>query len=118
MEKVKINIVPLSVNKAWKGRRFKTDAYKAYEYEMMFVRLPKKIELPEPPFEFILSFGFSSSLSDWDNPVKILQDILQKRYSFNDKLIKRAVVDVYDVPKGQEFIEFEFRHLDRKQNSE
>jgi hypothetical protein len=117
MEKVKINIKPLSVNTAWKGQRFKTDAYKKYEYEMMFVHLPKKIEMPEPPYEVHYNFGFSSSLADWDNPVKPLQDILQKRYGFNDKLIKRAVVDIYDVPKGQEFIEFEFRHLDRKENS-
>ena len=29
-----IEIKPLSVNTAWKGRRFKTDAYKAYEIEL------------------------------------------------------------------------------------
>jgi len=37
---------------------------------------------------------------------KPLQDILQKKYKFNDKLIKRAVVDVVDVEKGQEYFTF------------
>jgi len=97
--------VPLSVNKAWKGTRYKTDTYKNYEKFLMW-KLPKKIDLPAPPYEIHFEFGFSSSLSDWDNPCKPLQDILQKKYKFNDKLIKRAVVDVVDVEKGQEYFTF------------
>jgi hypothetical protein len=41
----KIQIKPLSVNDAWKGRRFKTDEYKVYEQVLMY-KLPA-IEVPE-----------------------------------------------------------------------
>ena len=34
-------------------------------------------------------FGFRRSNSDIDNPVKPLQDILQKHYGFNDKQVYR-----------------------------
>ena len=97
-------IKPLSVNEAWQGKRFKTDSYKAYERVLLSV-LPD-VELPDPPYEIYFKFGFSSPLSDWDNPIKPLQDVLQKRYGFNDKLIKRAIVDVVDVKRGGEFFEF------------
>lgn len=107
-ETVKIRCVPLSVNKAWQGRRFKTDAYKLYEKFLMW-KLPKKIDLPAPPYEIHFEFGFSSSLADWDNPVKPLQDILQKKYKFNDKLVKRAIVDVVDVAKGEEYFTFNIK---------
>lgn len=101
---VREEIKPLSVNEAWQGKRFKTDSYKAYERVLLSV-LPD-VELPDPPYEIYFKFGFSSPLSDWDNPIKPLQDVIQKRYGFNDKLIKRAIVDVVDVKRGGEFFEF------------
>lgn len=102
----RVNIKPLSINEAFKGRRFKTDAYKNYTHALMYM-LPKKIDLPPPPFEVHYTFGLSSSLADWDNPIKPLQDILQKKYKFNDKVIKRGIVDIVDVDKGKEYVEFE-----------
>jgi Holliday junction resolvase RusA-like endonuclease len=69
--------------------------------------LPKKIELPLPPFEIRLRFGLSNSASDWDNPVKPFQDVLQQMYNFDDKLIKRAVVEVEATKKNEEYIVFE-----------
>lgn len=106
----RIEAKPLSVNQVWKGKRYKTDEYKRFE-KMIMLMLPKKIDLPLPPYELHLNWGFSSSLSDWDNPIKPFQDILQKKYKFNDKLIKRGIVTVFDVPKGKEFIEFELLHF-------
>ena len=53
----KVNIKPLSTNKAWKGRRFKSPNYKAFESELIY-KLPN-IDLPKPPFELTLDFGFS-----------------------------------------------------------
>ena len=38
---MKINIKPLSVNKAWQGKRFKTKKYKAFETELL-LKLPHK----------------------------------------------------------------------------
>lgn len=106
----RIQIKPLSVNKAWKGRRFKTDDYKQYEHDVLWL-LPK-IKIPEPPFEIHFKFGFSSKSADYDNPVKITQDILSKKYGFNDKLIYKAVIEVEDVKKGDEYFEFEILHYD------
>jgi len=103
---IRLNVKPLSVNKAWKGRRFKSDEYKAYEQEVLLTLRPMKI--PEGKLEIHLKFGFSSDLSDFDNPVKLFVDCLQKKYGFNDKLIKRAFIEVDDVKKGQEYIEFQF----------
>ena len=94
-------IKPLSVNQAWQGQRFKTKAYKAYEQELLYTLPPRT--LPKPPYSINFEFGFSNPKSDWDNPVKILQDILQKKYNFNDSDIVEAAVKKVKVKKGGEF---------------
>lgn len=105
----RINIKPLSVNCAWKGQRFKTDAYRSYEKTVLLM-LPK-MTVPEGPLMITFRFGFSNILSDWDNPVKLCQDILQKKYKFNDKDIFEAHVQKVKVSKGQEYFEFEIKAL-------
>ena len=109
---VVLNIKSLSVNRAYKGRRFKTDDYKNYEKELMLL-LPN-IEIPKPPYEVYYKFGFSSKLSDWDNPVKPFQDILQKRYDFNDRDIFKAVCEKEIVNKGEEYLIFDIKSLVKK----
>jgi Holliday junction resolvase RusA-like endonuclease len=104
-----VHTKPISVNKAWQGRRYKTDAYKAYE-TIMLLQLPRII-VPEPPFKLTLVFGFSNKASDFDNPVKPLVDILQKKYGFNDKDIYEAVIHKKIVPKGKEYVCFSLEHL-------
>lgn len=106
---IKIDIKPMSVNEAWQGKRYKTDAYKLYERTLLFM-LPK-IKLPEPPFQLEFEFGFSSSRSDWDNPIKPLQDILQKKYDFNDKDVFKAVVTKTKVAKGEDYLKFKISQL-------
>jgi len=106
---MRIDIKPLSVNQCWQGKRFKTLKYKAYDAELL-LRL-KPIELPCPPYEIYFKFGFSSKLSDWDNPIKPFQDILQKKYNFNDRDVFRAVVEKELVKKGKEYIEFSINSL-------
>jgi len=106
----RINIKPISVNEAWKGRRFKTDKYKQYRRTLLWI-LPK-IKIPEPPYLIHFKFGFSNTLADWDNPVKPTQDILSEKYGFNDRLIRKAIVETEIVPKGNEYIEFEIKTLE------
>ena len=84
----KVNVEPLSVNKAWKGQRFKTDDYKNFAKVVLFT-LPKII-LPYPPFSIYLEFGMSNKASDFDNPVKPFVDLLQAKYNFNDRDIMEA----------------------------
>jgi len=105
-----IDIKPLSVNDAWQGRRFKTDEYRKYERAMLWL-LPKG-RLPEPPYRVYYEFGFSTRLSDFDNPVKPLGDIMQKKYGFNDNEIYEAVIKKVVVKKGKEYIKIKIEHLD------
>jgi Holliday junction resolvase RusA-like endonuclease len=85
----KLDIKPISVNDCWQGKRFKTSKYKKYERDLLLM-LPI-VELPSPPYKVYYEFGFSSASSDLDNPIKPLQDILQKKYGFNDKDIFEMV---------------------------
>lgn len=103
-----IKIKPLSVNKCWQGRRFKTPTYKAYEKQVMAL-LPDDIQVPEGKLSLFIRWGLSSKLSDWDNPVKPFQDILQKHYEFDDRYIYLAMIEKIDVDKGEEFIEFQLK---------
>jgi len=102
---IKLDIKPLSVNQAWQGKRFKTPKYKNYEREMLLI-LPK-IQIGIPPYKLKIEFGFSSKLSDIDNPVKMFLDCLVKKYGFDDRDIYQINVEKYIVPKGNEYIKFE-----------
>lgn len=106
---VKIDIKPLSANAAYYGKLTKTSAHRKYIRDVGYL-LPT-IKLPEPPYEIYLEFGFSSKGSDIDNPLKVVLDIISKKYNFNDNLIYRAVIEKMIVPKGQEYIKFEINPL-------
>lgn len=101
---IRINHKPLSVNDAWKGRKFKTANYTKYERDILYM-LPR-LKIPSPPYHLDLEFGMSK-LSDIDNPVKNFIDILQKKYKFNDRDIMELHVKKTIVKKGNEFIAFE-----------
>ena len=104
-----IKIKPLSVNQCWQGRRFKTKLYKSFEIELLSKLKP--LEVPAGKLQIFIKFGLSSKNADWDNPIKPFQDILQKKYGFNDRNVYKAVVEKVDVKKGFEFIEFEIKLL-------
>jgi Holliday junction resolvase RusA-like endonuclease len=101
---IRKKIKPLSVNECWQGQRFKTNAYKIYEKELLLT-LPA-LTLPPAPYSIYFEFGFSNIASDYDNPVKPLQDILQKKYGFNDKDIYEARILKKKVAKGHEYFIF------------
>jgi Holliday junction resolvase RusA-like endonuclease len=100
---------PLSVNEAWKGTRYKTKVYNAYEKELILT-LPKFV-MPLPPYEIYLHFGFSNKKADIDNPVKPFLDIMQKKYNFNDCDIFSLIIKKSVVKKGLEFIEFNVKTI-------
>lgn len=108
---IKKNIKPLSVNDCWQGKRFKSKAYKIYETELLYT-LPI-LQLPNPPYSIYFEFGLSNVLADWDNPVKPLQDILQKKYGFNDKDIIEARVFKKKVAKGLEYFLVKLENYDK-----
>jgi Holliday junction resolvase RusA-like endonuclease len=98
---MKVFIKPLSVNEAWRGRKYKTPKYKQYERDLL-ISLPKKFK--EDYTELYIKIGVSS-LFDIDNCLKPLIDVLQKKYGFNDRYIKKLVVEKEIVKKGGEYIE-------------
>jgi Holliday junction resolvase RusA-like endonuclease len=107
---MRINIKPLSVNLAWKGRRFKTEKYKSYEKAVLLM-LPK-IVIPQDKIKLIIEVGYSNKASDIDNCLKPFIDILQKKYRFNDNKIYELAVKKVIVKKNSEFISFEFKDFE------
>jgi Holliday junction resolvase RusA-like endonuclease len=104
MIQFKLNQKPLSINEAWQGKRFKTPAYKFYE-ETILLTMPKGKIDSEQMLRIEFFFGFSNKASDLDNPVKLLLDIAQKKYGFNDKNVYELNVRKCIVKKGEEFIQ-------------
>ena len=105
----KIKVKPLSLNAAYRGRRFETPALKSFKQEV-FMLVPK---FPPPlgKLRVKYQFGVSSKNADGDNLIKCFQDALADKYGFNDKLIYKWEVEKVDVKKGEEFIAFEISAL-------
>ena len=103
---IPLKVKPLSVNGAYRGRRFATQELKDYKLELS-LRLPKKIVIPEGKLKVVYIFGISSKNGDGDNLIKAFQDCVADKYGFNDKRIYKWDVEKVDVPKGKEFINFD-----------
>jgi Holliday junction resolvase RusA-like endonuclease len=105
---IELKIKPLSVNEAFQGRRFKTNKYKKYESDLLLILPNRKNPMPDM-IAIDLHFGFKNSLSDLDNPVKPLLDILQKKYGFDDKDIWE--LNIRKTTSKQPFILITIREL-------
>ena len=85
---------PLSVNKAWQGRRFKSKDYNNYEKEAMIIlgRAKKTIdEFVEIEYVFHLK---NCNRTDIDNLIKPLQDIIVKcGYISDDRKIRKITAE-------------------------
>jgi hypothetical protein len=102
---INLNIKPLSVNKAWQGKRFKSPEYKKYEIQVL--RLLPDIEIKQFK-QLKITYGFSNMMSDIDNPTKLVLDLLQKKYNVNDRDLIYLVLHKEKTKKGEEFIEIDF----------
>jgi Holliday junction resolvase RusA-like endonuclease len=103
----RIKIKPLSLNKAYCGRRFKTIELENYK-KFLSYSLPK-FEVPKEKLEVWLKFGMSSKGSDIDNCVKCFLDALAENYGFNDNKVYALHIEKIDVEKEQEFVDFEIQ---------
>lgn len=108
---MRVNIKPLSVNECWRGRRFKTDKYSIYERNVLMLLKPMKT--PIDKIYLKIKIGLSSKNADIDNVLKPFIDILQIKYSFNDKNIFKITIEKEIVKKKAEYIDFEL--LDYKE---
>lgn len=102
---VKIKIKPLSTNKAWNGRRFKSNEYKTYEETLGWL-LPAHYPIPEGNLKLNIEVGFSNIASDLDNVIKQTTDILSKQYNFNDSRVYQITMTKKIVGKGEDYIAF------------
>ena len=102
----KIDIKPLSANRAWYGRRFLTSEYKTYKQELHYL-LPA-IELEEGELKLEMEIGVQG-LFDIDNCLKPFIDILQTKYNFNDNKIVELRIKKKKVKKGLEYIKFKIK---------
>ena len=95
---IKIDIKPLSVNEAWKGRRFKTDKYKKYRRDLQLL-LPAHVGIiftKDTQLEIDIEWGFSNKQADIDSLI----------YKLN---LSKAIVK-----KGKEYIKFDIKRLNGK----
>ena len=103
-----IRIKPISTNQAWRGRRFKTALYEAYETELYYL-LPKLI-FPKTNIRLSFEFGLPKA-QDIDSPLKQTIDVMCKKYSFDDRHIEELHVWKKVVNRGREYIQFDVSSL-------
>lgn len=100
----RLDIKPLSINEAYRGRRFATSKLKDFKSDIF--RILPKMKVPDGKLAVKYTFGLSSKGSDGDNLIKAFQDCLSEAYRFNDNKIYKWEIEKVDVKKGEEFIEF------------
>lgn len=108
--KVKIPLKPISINEAFKGRRFKTKKCKEFCDDFLLVA-PKK-EMIKGEVEIIYTFFVKNhKLADYDNLIKITQDmIVQCGYIEDDRKIYKATI--YKIPSEENNIEIEIKKFE------
>jgi len=100
-----ISIKPLSINAAYTPGFVKTRVYRQFAEDIL--KLLPRITINDGPLEALYEFGVSGALCDWDNPIKTFQDVLERGYGFNDRVIWMGCARRIKVPKGQEYIRFQ-----------
>ena len=104
---MKIQIKPLSVNEMYRGKKFKSVLYLRYK-QALLPQLDRTYKVPEGLLELHFTFGLSNQASDYDNLIKPTQDCICDYYGINDKNIYYGTQRKIIVPKGEEYIEFQF----------
>ncbi|MCP3660172.1 MAG: RusA family crossover junction endodeoxyribonuclease [Bacteroidetes bacterium] len=109
--KLAFDIKPLSINKAYTGRRFKTEEYKQYTKDIGYLLLTQKKKIKK--FNGLLLVKCNWYLKNWksddvDNPTKPLLDILTKMNIINDD---RFIMELSlkKIPSSKDFIEIEIK---------
>lgn len=108
--KVKIKIKPLSVNDAWQGKRYRSYKYEKYR-NLILNSLKGRHEKISGKLFVFYEFGFSSSSSDIDNPVKCIQDVVFEHYGINDNRVYFSMQKKTLVKQGEEFVKINIIEL-------
>lgn len=106
-----IKIKPLSLNSAYRGRRFSTPALDVYKQLVIYKAQPIKDVDFTKKMQVSYDFGVSTTNSDGDNLVKCFQDALATKYGFNDNLIYKWEITKTVVKKGEEYVSFSLSNI-------
>ncbi len=106
----------MSVNIAWKGQRFSSDAYGQFKMivGILLNKLkPKADKPPDTPLFAHYRWGMSNMRGDVDNPAKPFQDVLFHHWGIKDQdhKVEFMILEKMKATKGEEFIDF---HVDDK----
>ena len=102
-----IPIKPLTVNKAYRGRKYKSPEYKEWTEKMDLLLLKHAPPGPLPEGDLFIFFNFGMTLqNDTDNPVKSAKDRIAKHYGINDRRFRSHAADRIKQPRDGGFIEF------------
>lgn len=106
---VEQDIKPLSINKAFQGRRFKTKQYQDFEALCLY-SMPKYQQIRN--FVSIdIIFYFKNNRSDIDNCIKPILDIIVKKgYIEDDRKIMKLTVQKR-ITKGKEGFGFRINEI-------
>lgn len=115
------NTKPMSVNRAYgvgKKTMFKSKEYREYETTIGTLLAGEEMseEMKKGKLALSFRFRFQRSNSDIDNPVKPLQDILQKHFGFDDKQVYSLHVEKLHYRGCEPFIEVEIKQLTEDYN--
>ena len=103
-ETITLNLSPLSVNKAWQGKRFATAEYKRWtEWGLLLL---KKVKRCDEPQKLEITF-YLAKQADIDNPIKPFLDLLKKAGVIEDDR-KIEMLVVKKVVSKERKIEFRF----------
>ena len=102
---LEVDISPLSVNKCWQGRRFKTTLYKNWLKEIAF-KLKRSLRMPDTKDWLYMEVEFhikNIKMADIDNPMKPLLDSLTHNGIIkDDRYIKRQTVEKFKVDNKED----------------
>ena len=109
--KQRIGIKPLSINKAWQGRRFMTKEYKQWVKDALLL-MGKQRELVGDVSVHLDFYVKYPKMCDIDNPVKTCLDLFKKRGWLKDDR-QVTYLSVCKKQSEQERIEVEIKELDK-----
>lgn len=111
MVKITLKTKCLSVNKAWRGGpRYRTQEYKDFENEVAWL-LPKNMKRIDGPVHVSYKFFVKNhKMSDCDNFIKPLTDVLVKLGAMNDdRNIYKITAE--KIPSVDEYVEISIESL-------
>lgn len=99
------NISALSVNRAYKGRRFRTPDHKMYKDRLAIEFRRFKLPLIDDRAFIYIKFGITDQ-QDVTNGIKMFEDALCNHIGINDRKVGMLICEKEVVKRVDRFIEF------------